>query len=55
MTDFHSIYNLNNYTINLGRVHEKLNEFKLNRLYSDILKGVICNLCEFDPVKRITS
>lgn len=44
-TDFLNIYNLSNFTINLARINEKLNEFKLNRAYSDILKGVVCNLC----------
>jgi len=55
LTDFLSVYNLSHFTINLGRINEKLNEFKLSRAYSDILKGVVCNLCEFDPNQRVLS
>lgn len=55
LEDFTSAYDLKKFELNFHKITDKLNEFKLNRAYSDIFKGVVCNLCEFDDKKRVNS
>jgi hypothetical protein len=55
LDDFLPAYNMETFQFNTDGITEKINEFKLSKTYSDIFKGLVCNLCEFDENKRITA
>ena len=54
LQDFSNIYNLTNHSINEQLFKKYLDDFKLEKSFSEIFKSTISNLCKFDPRQRMT-
>lgn len=54
LEDFTPYYDLKKYAFDFPRFNAKLDEFKVSNKYSDVFKGIVSNLVEVNPDKRLT-
>ena len=54
LEDFSNLYDIKKYSFDHNQLRKKIDDFRVSNKYSDILKGVVTNLCEVTPEKRCT-
>lgn len=55
LEDFSNLYDIKLHTFNEDKLQRKLDEWRINEKYSEVLKSTVDNLCEIDPAKRFSS
>lgn len=54
LEDLSNLYNIKSYTFDSNHLRSSLNSFNSSPAFSDILKGTVNNLLEFNIEKRLT-